>query len=194
MARLPIAGENSVKKMVVKSLLAFVLLLWVAQSAMAQGVPRAPGPARPGARAGAPTQGFGGPRQKVPMESVFFNVVWGSAMGATIGVAAAVLGSDDPSQPRDVRKNAFSGATAGGLIGVGLGMFFVYTGITFDDSASPLFPVMMRGENDAMLAGSTAPVAPAAALADLSPFSVTTAPTGPLRITGVKARVFSLRF
>jgi len=177
-------GEFSVKWMLKKCLMSCVLVAFLAQPVLGQGMPRGP------AQQGAPGQ----PRQKVVMESVFFNVVWGSAMGATLGIASAVLGSKDPSQPNQVRQNAFSGATAGGIIGVGLGLFFVYTGITFDNSASPLFPVTMRGESREMLAGHSESGSPMLAMKDISPFSVETAPKGPFRITGFKARLFSMRF
>jgi hypothetical protein len=117
--------------------------------------------------------------QKPVMQNVFFNVVWGSAFGATLGLATSVLGSKDKSSPQNVRSSTFSGATAGGLIGLGLALYLVYAGITFDNNASVI------GAND--------PLLPPIAQQD-PPFMLVSAPDNPLRITGFKARVIDLRF
>jgi peptidoglycan/LPS O-acetylase OafA/YrhL len=118
--------------------------------------------------------------QKPVMQNVFFNVVWGSAFGATLGLAVSVLGSNDKSSPQNVRSSTFSGATAGGLIGLGLALYLVYGGITFDNSASTL--------------GATDRPAPPIARLEDPPFLLVSAPDNPLHITGFKARVLDLRF
>lgn len=117
------------------------------------------------------------------MQNVFFNVVWGSALGATLGVASAVLASSNKAAPNDVRQGAFNGATAGGLIGLGLALYFVYNGITLD----PAGAVIHFAQRDP-------PSGPAVAQAELPPFSLVTAPGNPHRITGFSARVINLRF
>ncbi|HEX9842317.1 MAG TPA: hypothetical protein VGC20_06180 [bacterium] len=121
-------------------------------------------------------------QEKPVMENVFFNVVWGSAFGATLGVAASVLGSADKSAPDNVRSSAFTGATGGGLLGLGLALYLVYTGITFDASTSTFTG-----------AGDPPPLPPLAQLAE-PPFTLVTAPDNPLRVTGFRARVIDLRF
>lgn len=118
--------------------------------------------------------------QKPVMQNVFFNVVWGSAFGATLGIAASVLGSSDKTSPQNVRSSTFTGATAGGLIGLGLALYLVYGGITFDPSASTF------GANDQ-------PHPPVARFEE-PPFQLVSAKNDPFRITGFKARVIDLRF
>ena len=54
---------------------------------------------------------------------------------AIMGVALAVIASANKSQPTGGRDAAFSGATAGGLIGLGVGLYLVYNGITFSPGA-----------------------------------------------------------
>jgi hypothetical protein len=123
--------------------------------------------------------------QEVPkpvMQNVFVNVVWGSAFGATLGVAVAVIGSSNTSSPSDVRSNAFSGATAGGLIGLGLALYFVYQGITFDPATSTF-----TGAGDP-------PALPPVAQLETPPFTLLTSPSDPHRITGFAARVVNLKF
>ncbi len=112
------------------------------------------------------------------MENVFFNVVWGSAFGATLGVAVAVIASDDESAPDDVRESAFTGATAGGLIGLGIGLYLVYQGITFDAGSSRV--------------GAAGPGRPPPEVLD-PPIQVVTSGDG-RRVTGFRARVFQLKF
>ena len=128
------------------------------------------------------TPAFAQDVKKPVMENVFFNVVWGSAFGATIGLAISVIGSEDKSKPTDARNSSFSGATVGGLIGLGIGLYLVYQGITFERAGSTVTQT-----------GSAAPPVDLAALAD-PPFQLVTAADDPRRITGFKARVLNLRF
>ncbi|HKI97079.1 MAG TPA: hypothetical protein VKB51_01270 [bacterium] len=121
--------------------------------------------------------------QKPVMQNVFFNVVWGSAFGATVGVAVSVLSSSDKSAPSDVRQGAFSGATAGGLIGLGLALYLVYQGITFDPATSTFTGV-----------SGDPPTLPPVAQLDTPPFMLITSPTNPHKITGFSARVIDLKF
>lgn len=62
-------------------------------------------------------------QEKPVMENVFFNVVWGSAVGAVLGISTAIIGSDDHSAPSEARSSAFTGATVGGLAGLGIGLY-----------------------------------------------------------------------
>jgi hypothetical protein len=133
-------------------------------------------PDRPGVPAGRP---------RVVMENVFFNVVWGSAFGATLGVATSILGSADRSAPSNVRDGAFSGATAGGIIGLGLALYLVYQGISFDPAASSF----------STYTGSVDPSRPGRATQALDPpFVLIVSADNPNRVTGFSARVFELRF
>lgn len=118
-------------------------------------------------------------QEKPVMENVFFNVVWGSAFGAIMGVAVAVIGSEDKSSPEDVRTAAFSGATAGGLLGLGLGLWVVFQGATFEtpggigDASSPSSVPFMLAEPPLVLLSSR---------------------EKPWKITGFKATVFHMKF
>jgi hypothetical protein len=123
--------------------------------------------------------------QQPVMQNVFFNVVWGSAFGATLGVAVAVIGSNNKSAPNAVRQSAFSGATAGGLIGLGLALYLVYQGITFDPAASTL----SISAND-----PAAPPPVQLAQAGDAPFTLLTSPADPHKVTGFSARVINLKF
>lgn len=120
---------------------------------------------------------------KPVMENAFFNVVWGSVVGATVGLAVAVISSDDKSSPDNVRDATFTGATLGGLIGLGVGLFLVYQGITFDRAAS----------NFSAIDPSPPDAAFAAAIVD-PPFTLVSSRSDPLKITGFMARVLDLRF
>lgn len=134
----------------------------------------------------AGSQAFAQRGQAPVMENVFFNVVWGSALGAILGVAVAVIGADDKSAPDDARSAAFTGATAGGLIGLGLGLWVVYQGTTFE------------GSNQGLVDNEGIPPLPqfspqALALAE-PPLILTSSPERPFKITGFKATVFRMRF
>jgi hypothetical protein len=124
---------------------------------------------------------------KPVMQNVFFNVVWGSATGAALGFASAILAASDKSNPQNVRGQAFQGATLGGLIGLGVGVYLVYSGITFDPTGSTL-----TGQNDPsgrpelFAALAEQPVTPL--------FTFETSPQHPDRITGFKALVVNFRF
>jgi len=129
-----------------------------------------------------PDEAAGLPAQQKPvMENVFFNVVWGSATGALTGAAISVVGSKDKTAPTNFRQSAFQGATLGGLIGVGVGLWLVYSGISFDDSAT-LFTGEV-GQRRAVV--RTVPVAP---------FSLQTSTQGGAAVTGFQARVLHLNF
>ncbi len=119
------------------------------------------------------------------MENVFFNVVWGSATGALLGAAAAVIGSEDKRRPSGLRRNMFEGATGGGIVGLSVGIWLIFSGITFDPDRSTILSV---GRNDTYGAGRGlyASVAP--------PLQFQTTTRGPLRITGFEALVLNRRF
>ena len=123
--------------------------------------------------------------QDVPkpvMQNVFFNVIWGSAVGATLGVAAAVIAGSDKSAPSNVRDSTITGATAGGVVGLGVALFLVYQGITFDPGTSSFTG-----------AGGPPPM-PTLAQLSTPPFMLITARDDPRRITGFTARVLDLKF
>ena len=124
--------------------------------------------------------------QKPVMENVFFNVVWGSATGALLGAGIAVTDSKDKSNPDGVRSAVFQGATGGGIIGLGVGIWLVFSGITFDPGQSTIFPqdFSLAHEDSGASSG----------LAASAPFSFQTSPGNPLQITGFKARVLNWKF
>jgi hypothetical protein len=120
--------------------------------------------------------------RKPVMENVFFNVVWGSLFGIVLGAAAAVIESDDKTAPEGIRKQVFGGATAGGIIGLGIGLWVVASGITFEPEGTLLFS---SRDPD----GFARPVASRA-----PPFSLQTSADGDFRVTGFRATVLDIRF
>jgi hypothetical protein len=179
------------------------ILLAAALLACGDGVPafgQAPPPAA------APQEQKTRARGPTPvMENVFYNVVWGSAVGALIGIASAVEGSKDKTNPDNFRGAAFQGATLGGVIGIGVAVWLVYAGITFDPAgstitgatvpAAPGDPLVYQPKDLTPAPGD--PPEPAVFLAragSLPPFALETAPGQPGRITGFRALVMDLRF
>ncbi|PCI29890.1 MAG: hypothetical protein COB67_02985 [SAR324 cluster bacterium] len=84
------------------------------------------------------------PRGKAPMESIFHNVLWGSLAG---GVVYSGLLLVDDSKTREERQKAANlttqfviGATVGGLIGLGAGVYFSLFGITFEEGIVSFVP------------------------------------------------------
>lgn len=128
-------------------------------------------------------------QQKPVMENVFYNVVWGSATGAILGASAAVIAAKDKTNPPGLREGAFQGATVGGLIGLGVGVWLVFAGITFDPAGStitdaapaPRDPIAERA-----LALSSPPPLPLVALE----FS----PTNPSQLVGLRATLLDMKF
>jgi len=166
------------------------------------------GPAFAQAPAAAAAPQGAAPRSRGPapvMENVFYNVVWGSAVGALVGVASAIEGSKDKTNPDNFRGAAFQGATLGGVIGIGVGVWLVYAGITFDPQgstitgmaapAAPADPLVYQPRDLAPAPGD--PPEPAVSFARtgaLAPFVLETAPGQPGKITGFRALVMDLHF
>jgi len=125
-------------------------------------------------------------QEKPVMENVFFNVVWGSATGALLGASAAVIGSEDKRRPNNLRSSMFQGATAGGLIGLGVGIWLIFTGITFDPATSTIILADAETPPDGQIFART----PTRAL----PLELITAKDDPSQITGFKALVLDLKF
>jgi hypothetical protein len=158
------------------------------------------------APAAAPQDQAARPRGTTPvMENVFYNVIWGSAVGALIGAASAIEGSQDKSNPDNFRGAAFQGATLGGVVGIGVAVWLVYAGITFDPAgstitgaaqpASPADPVVFQPKDLTPAPGE--PPRPAVSFAragSLPPFALETAPGQPGKITGFRALVLDLHF
>ena len=119
---------------------------------------------------------------KPVMENVFFNVVWGSAVGAILGVAVAVIGSDDHSSPDNARTAVFTGATVGGLLGLGLGLFAVFQGATFEGSELQLAD------------GEIQPLRSSPVVLPQPRFVFLTSPKNPRKISGFRATVFEMKF
>ncbi len=159
-----------------------------------------------GAPAFAQDQGAAPKGQAPVMQNVFLNVVYGSAVGAAIGFAAALEGSSDKTNPDNARGAAFEGATIGGLIGLGVGIWLVYAGITFESQGSTITQAAPAPASDQVAyqprdllpaPGSAAPIDYAAAVAmrDVRPpIALETAAGQPGRIIGLRALVVDLRF
>jgi hypothetical protein len=145
------------------------------------------------------------PRAQAPvMQNVFYNVVWGSAVGALIGFAGATESSKDKTQPDNARAAALEGATIGGLVGLGVGIWLVYAGITFETQGSTITqapgvpgsePIAFQPKDLAPAPGDRALLAMAPPAADFRPpFTLETAPGQSGKITGFRALVVDLRF
>ena len=119
---------------------------------------------------------------KPVMENVFFNVMWGSLVGGLLAAGITIIGSEEKSSPDDVSDKVFEGLTFGGVLGLGLGLWLVTTGVSFHPEQSLFF-----GEN-------TVPQAPLFAAPKLPPFVFETRREGPFRISGFRATVLDLKF
>lgn len=143
------------------------------------------------------------PRGQTPvMQNVFFNVVYGSAVGALIGLAFAVEASSDKTQPTNTRGASFQGATIGGLVGLGVGLWLVYGGITFDpaslivrDGPTPGGdPVALQPRDLKPAPGEQVILTATTFTSAMAPFALETAPQDPSRVTGFRALVMDVRF
>ncbi len=120
--------------------------------------------------------------EKPVMENVFYNVVWGSLLGIVLGAASAVIEAEEKTSPEGLRDKIFGGATAGGMIGLGVGLWLFSTGITFDDEGTLLFT------------GRDPDEATPAVAANALPFVLETSSRGAPRITGFRVTVLDFRF
>ncbi|HUJ76672.1 MAG TPA: hypothetical protein VL359_17545 [bacterium] len=129
------------------------------------------------------TQGALPPPPQPVMQNVFYNVVWGSLFGALVGFSSAVLASSDKTNPSGTHEALYEGATLGGLTGLGVALYLVYAGITFNPNGSTL----------TYQQSGPAPLQ-ALAPAELPLVSFEMAPERPGAITGVSARILNLHF
>lgn len=128
-------------------------------------------------------------QQKAVMENVFYNVVWGSATGALLGSAAGVIAAKDKTNPPGLRQGAFQGATAGGLIGLGVGVWLVFAGINFEPTGSTITdaaPAPRNPLDDRALALASPPPLPLVALEFSS--------KDPSHISGFRTLLIDLKF
>ncbi len=121
------------------------------------------------------------------MENVFFNVVWGSLFGIVLGTASAIIEADKKTSPDGLRDKVFGGATVGGIVGLGVGLWLFSSGVTFEAEGTLLFTA---GNPAARNPDGAAP----AVAAYRPPFVLETSSQGPLRITGFRATVLDFRF
>ena len=64
--------------------------------------------------------------QKPVMYSVFWNTLWGSAWGATMGFSYHLVSGIQ------LRESLITATTIGGVLGYGLGIYLVVSGMSFD--------------------------------------------------------------
>ena len=119
---------------------------------------------------------------KAVMENVFFNVVWGSVLGGLLVTGIAIIGAEVKSSPDDVSDKVFEGLTIGGVLGLGVGIWLVTTGISFHPKQSLFF------------AESGPPQVPLFAAPKLPPIVFEVSREGPFRISGFRATVLDLKF
>ena len=77
-------------------------------------------------------------KPQVPMENVFYNVLWGSLTGGMLMMGWAMLDDAKSSDERYTLNHAstqfLSGATYGGLLGLAAGVYISMKNISFDES------------------------------------------------------------
>lgn len=73
------------------------------------------------------------------MQSIFWNTLWGSGWGAVMG------GSYHLASGINIRESVVTGATVGGMLGYGLGIYLVLNGISFDQRFLIKFPTPKFG-------------------------------------------------
>ena len=66
--------------------------------------------------------------KKPVMYSVFWNTLWGSAWGAAMGFSYHLVSGIQ------LRESLISATTIGGVLGYGLGIYLVVSGLSFDKS------------------------------------------------------------
>jgi hypothetical protein len=66
--------------------------------------------------------------KKPVMYSVFWNTLWGSAWGASMGFSYHLVSGIK------LRESLISATTIGGILGYGLGIYLVVSGLSFDKS------------------------------------------------------------
>ena len=66
--------------------------------------------------------------QKPVMYSIFWNTLWGSAWGGTMGFSYHLVSGIQ------LRESLISAVTIGGVLGYGLGIYLVVSGLSFDKS------------------------------------------------------------
>jgi hypothetical protein len=75
-----------------------------------------------------------------PMKNVFLNVLWGSLSGGMLMLGWSTLDDSIPSEQRfkfsRLSEQFLVGATYGGIIGAGAGVYLSIRGITFDEGRS----------------------------------------------------------
>ena len=64
--------------------------------------------------------------QKPVMYSIFWNTLWGSAWGATMGFSYHLVSGIQ------LRESIITATTIGGVLGYGLGIYLVVSGLSFD--------------------------------------------------------------
>ncbi len=64
--------------------------------------------------------------EKPVMYSVFWNTLWGSAWGATMGFSYHLVSGIQ------LRESIITSTTIGGVLGYGLGIYLVVSGLSFD--------------------------------------------------------------
>jgi len=129
-------------------------------------------------------QAQGGPVSQQPvMQNVFFNVLWGSAVGATIGASATIIASQDKATPTGFRDGVVFGATGGAVIGLGVGLILVFNGITFMEEGSN--PLGLISQNDPT---------PPALVSPLTPVEVRMDPDRPGQVSEFRMLVLNQRF
>ena len=128
-------------------------------------------------------QGYMQPRKPI-MENVFFNVVWGSLWGVMMGTSVAVIESEKKTSPGDLTKRTARGATIGGILGLGVGIYMSFSGIGFDPQRSTFFADESTGGE------SVAPIA----MVPSMPLQLEFSEKGPLKVTGLRAVVLDMKF
>ena len=93
--------------------------------------------------------------KKPVMYSVFWNTLWGSAWGASMGFSYHLVSGIK------LRESLISATTIGGILGYGLGIYLVVSGLSFDKSfllelPSPKF--QGQQQNNAILEAEMIPI------------------------------------
>ena len=77
-------------------------------------------------------------RREAPMRPIFKNVLWGSVAGALVWSGIQIVDDSKPTSERyavsEIFVQAVIGATYGGILGLGVGIYVSLMGITFEDT------------------------------------------------------------
>lgn len=158
-------GVEAVKK-TLTVLLSLIFIFTFAGTSWAQNAAGGANPADQGAveLPADPTAG-----KQPAMENVFFNVLWGSFAGGVLYAGVSMLDENTPASEKysanHLYERFFIGATAGGFLGLAVGVYLSFNNVEFDANRSriamePFAPTYSPVKDPTLYSMSSSPLQP----------------------------------